>query len=135
MRVSPEDYERLAAHSWRAKRDRFGKRYAYRTVVLPDGTTRRSSLHREVCGAEPGEVVLPRNGNFLFCTRENLQLLKHRNRHAKAPRLAASGERYVYPLKDGAYRVQVRGQYVGIRKTLVEAVALRDAVLEDRKKE
>lgn len=130
-RVSPEDYARLAAHSWRAKRDRFGKWYAYRTVIAPDGGERRSSLHREVYGAGPGEVVVPRDRDFLNCTRENLQYLKRRE-YANNPRLGASGERYVVTLNDGTFTVQIGKRTYGNRKTLAEAVVLRDAVLEER---
>jgi len=71
--VSPEDYERLAKHSWY-----FGHRgYAMRSKNMPDGRRKTVSMHREILGSRLDEEVDHKNRNRLDNQRSNLRVLGH----------------------------------------------------------
>lgn len=74
VRVSPEDHERLSAHSW----SQFRNGRAYRKELIPrearEGkkTHRTLLLHREVMGVDDARQVIFRDGDPSNCTRDNL---------------------------------------------------------------
>jgi len=71
--VSPEDYPKLAKHSWY-----FGRRgYAMRSKNMPDDSRKTVSMHREILGARLDEEVDHKNRNRLDNRRENLRVLGH----------------------------------------------------------
>lgn len=71
--VSPEDYEKLAKHSWY-----FGRRgYAMRSKNMPNGARKTVSMHREILGARLDQEVDHINRNRLDNRRENLRMLGH----------------------------------------------------------
>lgn len=74
VRVSPEDHDRLAEHSW----GQFGDGKAYRKVPIPkeervDKKAYRTILmHRAIMGVDDPRKVIFRDGDPTNCTRENL---------------------------------------------------------------
>lgn len=71
--VSPEDYEKLAKHSWY-----FGRRgYAMRSKNMPDGSRKTVSMHREILGARLDQEVDHKDRNRLNNRRRNLRVLGH----------------------------------------------------------
>jgi hypothetical protein len=80
--VDDEDFERLAAHRWNAKRGRKARElYPRRTVRLGVGRKAPQAsilLHREVMGDPPGMLVDHRDGNPLNCQKYNLRVCTRR---------------------------------------------------------
>lgn len=108
--VDDEDYARLAAHKWQAKRSYYSGStlwYAQRTVQ-----SRIVWMHREILGLTPGDRMETdhRNGDGLDNRRGNLRVATHSQNLANAkPRQGSrSGIRGVYRDKwDKKWRAQI----------------------------
>lgn len=71
--VSPEDYDKLAKHSWYC-----GHRgYAMRSKNMSNDRRKTVSMHREILGAGADQEVDHINRNRLDNRRENLRVLGH----------------------------------------------------------
>lgn len=68
--VDDEDYERLAVHRWYAHVGEKGHVYA----VRGGGAAPEVRMHREIVGAERGQLVDHRSGDTLDNRRENLRV-------------------------------------------------------------
>lgn len=122
--VDLADLERVGEVGWRAKKDRFGKWFARRKAG-----DKYVSLHRLVVQAPKGHYVVPQDGNYLNCTRANLKVTLV-GAHLERNYRPKSGERHIVLLQHGGYRVQFSSaEYVGVYRTLTEAIAARDGYI------
>ena len=84
--VDDEDYERLSAHSWHYLKDRKNQTgYATRAIYMPStGSNRTVYMHREIVGAQTGEVVDHANHDGLDNRRCNLRKCTPRQNGGKS---------------------------------------------------
>ena len=69
--VDPKDHDKLSKYSWYC-----GFRgYAMRSKIMPDGSRKTVSMHRESLGAKSNEEVDHINGNRLDNRRSNLRVI------------------------------------------------------------
>jgi hypothetical protein len=132
--VSPEDYERIAAHKWTAFLDNGGIWRAYRKVTVA-GRSETVYMHRVIMDAPPDKVVdhwdgdglNNRRGNLRVCTQgQNLCNTKLRsNKQSDAPKGVswdADRGKWTAEIKLGKRRLRL-----GRFDTKDEAIAARRA--------
>lgn len=103
--VDDQDYERVSAHHWSAKKSR-KTWYAFRTVLTQPRTV---FMHRVILDAPTGTQVDHRDGNGLNNRRENIRLATHgqnmTNRETR--RVNTSGYKGVV-LRNGRWLAQIK---------------------------
>ena len=132
--VDDADYEWLSRYRWMASMARAGYWRAVRWV----GTRakhRAVFMHREIIGAQPGQLVDHRNGDGLDNRRANLRACSSRqNQQNRRGSWAASGYKGVHQLhrllsKPWVAQIQVEGRsmHLGYFATPEEAAEAYDA--------
>jgi hypothetical protein len=107
--VSPEDYDRVAAHKWTAMPIK-GKSLVYaRRSVWVDGKCRTILLHRFIARTPAGVLTDHRDGNGLDCRQHNLRSATHaQNSFNKRFRRPATGLIGVSSQTPGRYRAAIK---------------------------
>jgi hypothetical protein len=92
--VDTQDYERFKGFRWHAKLMKNGTVYAQRGERSGD-RVRSYFLHREILGAQPGQIVDHIDGDGLNNTRANLRICSaSENGWNTAPRRGAKSSQY-----------------------------------------
>lgn len=76
--VDPEDYDRVAKHSWCAHWHPKAKSHTAVTNLVENGKPRLEYMHRVICGMPVGMCVDHINHNTLDNRKENLRVCTHK---------------------------------------------------------
>ena len=107
--------------------------FPYRVGIGKNGyayTNRHFLVHKLVCPCKKGQFVDHINRNRLDNRKDNLRLVTPSESNMNRKATSNTGELGISHRKDGFYMVYVNKRYCGIRKTLEDAITLRNENLK-----
>lgn len=129
--IDVADYPRIAGRSWFAKFKKGGKIYACASTT-ENKKKKTLLMHREIIGAQPGDMVDHQDNNGLNNARRNIRICptpshNHANRHGAS---SSSGFKGVYRVDGGRFEARIcrwgRNYHLGTFQTAEQAAAAYD---------